>query len=158
MVCNFSSCFVHHLTINFTYAKYWNWRGSMGPKPRSAGFVRFWLPGSGFMGQNINRKLKKTFFTLNPQNWSIERRKISWFLNGSSSFSIKISEKIKQKIWKFSFVKRNSKSWRNCLDPAPFFQWGSRIRIWIGITINWILSTGKSYELLYLLRTAEVHI
>ena len=43
------------------------------------------------------------------QIWSIEKRKIikiSWFLNGSSSFSVKISEKVRQKIRKFCFVKR----------------------------------------------------
>ena len=59
------------------------------------------IQGSGSKGQIINQKLQKK-----NQIWTIEKNmKISWFLNGSSSFSIKISEKI----WKFCFVKKIQK-------------------------------------------------
>ena len=60
---------------------------------------------SGSKGQNINQKLQENNFTLKTQIWTIEKRdirKISWFLNGSSSFGIKI----RQQIWKFCFVKK----------------------------------------------------
>ena len=58
--------------------------------------------------QNINLKLQQKNVTLKTQIWTIEKReiiKISWFLNCLSSFSIKISKKMRQKIWKFCFVK-----------------------------------------------------
>ena len=52
--------------------------------------------GSGSKGQNINQKLKKKNFTLQTHILTVEKReiiKISRSLNGSSSVSIKISEK-----------------------------------------------------------------
>ena len=66
---------------------------------------------------------KKTFFLLlKPKSELLKKReiiKISSFLNGSSSFRIKISEKIKQK---FDFLlKKFSKDLRIDLDPDPFF-------------------------------------
>jgi len=66
----------------------------------SVGSARFWLPGFGSKEQNINLKLKKKKFysqTPNLNYYKGEIIKISLFLNGSSSFSIKISYKNKTK-------------------------------------------------------------
>ena len=54
---------------------------------------------------------EKKFYTQNPNlnYWKREIIKISWFQNGSSGFSIKISEKIRQKIWKFCLRGRGQK-------------------------------------------------
>ena len=71
--------------------------GFLDPDPFKYADPRIRIQG----GQNI---------TLKPQIWTIKKReiiKISGFLNGSSSFSIKISEKYKKKVWKFWFVKKN---------------------------------------------------
>ena len=58
-----------------------------------------------FFLQNYKKNLLST---PNLNYWKREIIKISWFLNGSSSLRIKISEKIsekiRQKIWKFCFV------------------------------------------------------
>ena len=52
------------------------------------------------------------------KNWYY---KITWFLNGSHSFSIKISQKIRQQIWKICFVKKFSKFCGNNMDTDTFF-------------------------------------
>ena len=57
-----------------------------------------------------NQKLQKKIFFLSISKFEPMKKEIiiiSWFLNGSSSFNMKESEKMKQKIWKFSFVKKN---------------------------------------------------
>ena len=85
---------------------------------QTVGSVRFWLPGIGSakIGGStdpdpkgkISTKNCKKKFTLKPQIWTLKKReiiKISWFLNSSSSFSIKISEK-RTKNWKFCFIKK----------------------------------------------------
>jgi len=69
-------------------------------------------------GQNINKKLPNTKFTLKPQIWTFEKRqiiKMSWFLNGSSSLSIKISEK--RLFENSALLKKFSKFYGNNLDP-----------------------------------------
>ena len=58
----------------------------------------------------ISTKATKKIFTPKIQIWTFEKGetiKISSFLNGLSSFRIKTSEKIKQKIWKLFVVKKN---------------------------------------------------
>ena len=66
---------------------------------------------------------KNKNFTLKTQVWTIEKReiiKISWFLNGSSSLSIKICEKNKDKKFRnFALLKKFSKFLRNILDLDP---------------------------------------
>ena len=57
---------------------------------------------------SIKNGKKKFFFT---QIWTIEKReviKISWFLNGWSSFNIKISEKIEKNFENSALLKKNS--------------------------------------------------
>jgi len=69
-------------------------------------------------GQNIKKNIQKKF-TLKPQNWTIKRReiiKISGFLNGSSSSSIKISEKYKKKFENSDLLKKIGKLYGNNLD------------------------------------------
>ena len=79
----------------------------------SIGSARFWLPGSGYgsakicgstdpdpRGKISTKNCKKNFFTLKTQIWTFEKKKdykISSFLDGSSRFRIKISEKNKTK-------------------------------------------------------------
>ena len=100
---------------------------------------------SGSKGQNINQKLPKKNLLSKPKSELFKKKiiKMSWFLNGSSSFSIKKAEK-KRQIWKFCFVKKNSVNFKAItwiwIRIHFFFQCGSRIRI--RIRINWILSTG----------------
>jgi len=78
----------------------------------SVGSARFWLPGSGSAkicgstdpdprGKISTKNCKKTFLLLKPKSELLKKENIQIFsfLNGSSSFRIKISEKkIKQKI------------------------------------------------------------
>ena len=65
------------------------------------------IHGSGSKGENIYKKLQKKIYSQTPNlNFKKKRdNKISWFLNSSSSFSIKISEK-RTKNWKFCFIKK----------------------------------------------------
>ena len=101
----------------------------------SVGSARFWLSGSGsgsakicgstdpdLRGKISKKNCKKIFFSLRPQIWTFEKKeiiKISSFLNGSSSFRIKISEK---KFENYFLLKNFIKSWRNDLfssaDPG----------------------------------------
>ena len=95
----------------------------------SVGSARFWLPGSGSAkicgstdpdprGKISTINCKNNFFTPKTQLWTFEKKeiiKISSFLNGSSSFRIKISEKIR------IFFLKSGKSKRNDLDPDPIF-------------------------------------
>ena len=68
---------------------------------------------------------KNYFFTPETQIWAFEKKRdyknVSFFLNGSSSFRIKISEKIYNKFENYFLLKNFSKSWRNDQDPDPFF-------------------------------------
>ena len=60
----------------------------------------------------LEYKILQKKFTLNPQNWTIEKREIifvSWFLNDLSSFSIKLRGKNKTKIWNSALLKNFSK-------------------------------------------------
>ena len=70
-----------------------------------ASWIRIRIQGVKYQ----TKTAKKNFFTPKTQIWKFEKReiiKMSWFLNGSSSFMIKISEK---KIENY-FVKKISKS------------------------------------------------
>ena len=90
---------------------------------------------------------KKSVLLQNPKSELMKKKiiKISSFLNGSSSFRIKISEKNKTKNLKIFLLNKFSKPYRNDLDrdrdpdldPDPFFPERIRIRI----KIEWILST-----------------
>ena len=93
----------------------------LGPGSGAVGSPRFWLPGSGsakICGSTdpdprgkISTKNCKKKFTLTTQIWTIEKReiiKISWFLNGSPSIRIKISEKNKTKNFENVALIKNS--------------------------------------------------
>ena len=74
-----------------------------------ASWIRIRIQG----GLISTKNSKKIFFTPKLQIWTFERREIiktSSFLNGSSSFRIKISEKIEQQILKVFCKKKISKS------------------------------------------------
>ena len=63
-------------------------------------------------GSKYQPKAAKKIFTRKTENWTIDKRgiiKISWFLNGLSSFSIKKSEKIRQicKFVNFTLLKNS---------------------------------------------------
>jgi len=76
----------------------------------SVGSARFWLPGSGSTkicgstdpdprGKKSTKNCKKKTLILNPKSELLKEREIiqiSSFLNGSSSFRIKISENLKE--------------------------------------------------------------
>ena len=54
-------------------------------------------------GKISTQKLaKKNFFSLKPQDWTVEKKIISWSMNGSSS----LSERRRKIIWQFCFVKK----------------------------------------------------
>ena len=94
------------ITVHFTFYQK-QYFGSVGSE-------KFWLPGSGsakicgFTDPDPRCKIstknsKKNFFTPKTQFWTFVKReiiKISSFLNGSSSFRLKLSEKNKTKILK----------------------------------------------------------
>ena len=87
-------------------------------------------------GQNINQKCKKKI-TLKAKIWTIKKRgiiKISWFLNGSSSFSLKISEKNKTN-WNSGLLK-NLVNFEEITWIRIYFS-----KNWIRIKIKWILIT-----------------
>ena len=84
-------------------------------------------------GRKMDVQNRRTKWT---NKWII---KISWFLNGSSSFSTKISEK------KLNFCFLLKKSVKEITwIRIHFFQCGSRIRIRNRIKIKWILSSVES--------------
>ena len=83
----------------------------------------------------------QNFFTPKTKIRTFEKKrdyKISSFLNGSSSFRIKICEKNKTKNLKIYFFLKNSVNLKEMTwIRIHFFQCGSRIRI----KIKWILCT-----------------
>ena len=100
------------------------------------------LSGSGSKGKKTEEKK----FTPKPQILTNEKReiiKISWFLNGLSSFRIKISEKNKTNLWKFCFVKKISKFIEMTWIQIHFFP------MWIRIKIKWIQSTASLTSISY---------
>ena len=100
--------------------------------------ARFWLPWSADPRGKISTKTAKKNITLKTQIWTYEKKtiQISWFLNGTSSFSIKI----RQRIWKFCFVKDSVNFKEITWIRIHFFRICIRIRI--RIEIKRILSTG----------------
>ena len=122
----------------------------------------FWLPGSGsakICGStdldpkgNLSTKNCRKKFTLKPKSELLKNRDYKNFLICSSSFIIKLSEKIRLKVLKFGFLKKKIRTfYGNNLDPTGgsgsfFFQCGSRTRIRIRIKIKWILSTGLLFN------------
>ena len=80
--------------------------------------------GSKNPGQNINQKLQKKCLLSKPKSELLRKReimKISLFLDGSSSLSIKISEKIDKKFENSNLLKKFSKLRKKNLDRDPFF-------------------------------------
>ena len=91
-----------------------------------------WIPGSTDSdprGKVSTKNCKKN--VLKTQICAIDKRfivKISWFLNGSSSFSMEISEKIKTKNLKILLCKISSKIFYSYIKIK-----------WILITLSYIL-------------------
>ena len=79
--------------------------GSVGSTSKSAKICGSTDPDSRGKTQNINQKLQKKIYSQNPNlNYSKKR-----LLNGSSSLSIKISEKTDKKFENFALLKKFSK-------------------------------------------------
>ena len=84
----------------------------------SVGSARFWLPGSGSAKTCVSRdkmsikNCKKNLFLLSIFKYEPMKNRliiiISWFLLNGANFNMKESEKTRQKIWKFCFVKKKS--------------------------------------------------
>ena len=88
-----------------------------------------WIPGSTDSdprGKVSTKNCKKMFS--NPKSDKTFIVKISWFLNGSSSFSMEISEKIKTKNLKILLCKISSKIFYSYIKIK-----------WILITVSFIL-------------------
>ena len=90
----------------FVYVATSAWDPNSDPfDPQDFGFLesdpqKYANPRIRIQGAKYQPKTERKKITLKTQIWNIKKReiiKISWFLNGSSSFSIKISETNKTK-------------------------------------------------------------